>query len=307
MTGGQPGLSDDDNIQARPTVTLLRDFDPCFDQVKEEEGDSHGNEEDDEATEVEELYDQIDEITISGQTEVVMDSPPKAKPRKKFPIGSPKKINFGPPKPPRNFNYSSTTKDEESKTKDIRDLSSRLKTMLSESNLVRAIKKSDVEATEKAAGDDHRAEKELCARQRNTAASENIYVTVPFLPSEEDETTPPPLPTCPPPARVKERAVTMYENVWVEPPAGPPLPPRAGAAEPPTKTGKLEEIFFARKVSQESLGSPHSNPGKLHLTGELDVPSLQSQLISDYKFSSPHHQKTESVGSESSGSLYSGI
>ena len=291
---------------ARPTVTLLRDFDPCFDQVEEEEeGDSHGNEEDDEATEGEELYDQIDEITISGQAEVVVDPPPKAKPRKKFPIGSPKKINFGPPKPPRNFNYSSTTKDEESKPKEIRDIPSRLKSLLSESNLVRAITKSDVEAAEKAAGDDQKAEKELCAKQRNTAATENIYVTVPFLPAEEDETTPPPLPSCPPPApaRVKDRAVTMYENVWVEPPSGPPLPPRAGASEPPTKTGKLEEIFFNRKVSQESLGSPNSNTGKL-------VPSLSAlplQLISDYKFYPPHHQKTESVGSESSGSLYSGI
>ena len=267
MTGGQPALTDDDNLVARPTVTLLRDFDPCFDQV--EEADSHGNEEEDEAIEVEELYDQIDENTISGEGEVVTDPTPQAKPRKKFPIGSPKKINFGPPKPPRNFNYSSTKKDEESKAMEMRDIPSRLKTMLSESNLVRAIKKSDVEAAEKAVGDDHKAEKEMCAKQRNTAPTENIYVTVPFLPTDDDETTPPPLPTCPPPASKKERPVTMYENVWVEPPTVPPLPPRVGPAEPPTKTGKLEEIFFNRKVSQESLGSPNSSTGKLQLTGPI--------------------------------------
>ena len=267
MSGGPTARAEDDRIVARPTVTLLRDFDPCFDQV--EEADSPGTEEEDEAIEVEELYDQIDEITISG--EVVMDPTPKAKPRKKFPIGSPKKINFGPPKPPRNFNYSSTKKEEESKPLEMRDIPSRLKSMLSESNLVRAIKKSDVEAAEKAAGDDQRAEKELCARQSSTAASENIYVTVPFLPQDEDEPAPPPLPTSKPPARKNDRPVTMYENVWVEPPAGPPLPPRAVGAEPTTKTGKLEEIFFHRKISQESLASPNSTTGKLQLTCELGV------------------------------------
>ena len=148
---GHPALAGEDQVLSRPTVTLLRDFDPCFDQV--EEGDSNGNdedednEEDDEAIEVEELYDQINEITVSG--EAVMDTPPKAKPRKKFPIGSPKKINFGPPKPPRNFYYSSTKKEEDPRAKEMRDIPSRLKTMLSESNLVRAIKKSDVEPAEK--------------------------------------------------------------------------------------------------------------------------------------------------------------
>ena len=296
---GQPGLADDQNIVPRPTVTLLRDFDPCFDQL--EEGESNGNDEDDEGLEVEELYDQIDEITISA--EVGMDPSPKAKPRKKFPIGSPKKINFGPPKPPRNFYYSSTKIEEDSKAGEMRDLPSRLKTMLSESNLMRAITKSDVETAEKAGGE-QKAEKELCARQRGSPATENIYVTVPFLPTEEEEeVTPPPLPSSKPPASKNERPVTMYENVWVEPPTGPPLPPRA---EPPTKTGRLEEIFFNRKVSQESLGSPSSSAGKLRLTVTTWACCDPSELISDYKLHSPHHQKTESVGSESSGSLYSG-
>ena len=315
---GLPALANDPNIVARPTVTLLRDFDPCFDQV--EEGESNENEDDEEAIEVEELYDQIDEITISG--EVGMDPTPKAKPRKKFPIGSPKKINFGPPKPPRNFNYSATNEESKTKeTKELRDIPSRLKTMLSESNLVRAITKSDLEAAVKAAGGEQKAEKELCARQKGTAATENIYVTVPFLPTEkeeeeeeveEEEVAPPPLPASKPPASKSERSVTMYENVWVEPPAGPPagppLPPRAVSGEHPTKTGRLEEIFFNRKVSQESLGSPNSSPGKLRLTVQTCacVPS-ENMIISDYKFYTPHHQKTESVGSESSGSLYSGI
>ena len=68
--------------------------------------------------------------------------------------------------------------------------------------------------------------------------------------------------------------MTMYENVWVEPVQGPPLPPRLKTSQSEasivsrdtvstnqsTKTGRLEEIFNNRKQSQESLVS-HASGG----------------------------------------------
>ena len=70
----------------------------------------------------------------------------------------------------------------------------------------------------------------------------------------------------------------MYENVWVEADKGregPPLPPRVirmsgtrrAEEARDTKTGRLEEIFTNRKMSQESLAS-HGNSGRFenHLT-----------------------------------------
>ena len=73
----------------------------------------------------------------------------------------------------------------------------------------------------------------------------------------------------------------MYENVWVEADKGregPPLPPRVirmsgtrrAEEARDTKTGRLEEIFTNRKMSQESLAShgSHGNSGGVenHLT-----------------------------------------
>ena len=241
---GRPVLNDE-QIVPRPTVTLLRDFDPCFDDLEEEDDADDGQE-------VDELYDQIDEITVRQE---VNDEPvPKVKPRTKFPVGSPKKINFGPPKPPRNFYYNSTKEDEEPKTKESKVSPKSLKTMFSESNLVKAMKKCEAERTVEEPS-------ELCKKQPEQVVAENIYVTV-SAPTQPD-TPPPPLPSSrPPPART-ERPVTMYENVWVEPQCLPPLPPRAPAeaSHTATKTGKLEEIFFSKKMSQESLVSHNSSAG----------------------------------------------
>ena len=78
----------------------------------------------------------------------------------------------------------------------------------------------------------------------------------------------------------------MYENVWVEPGVSPltgqapPLPPRltgmSGTKRPEeareTKTGRLEEIFNTRKMSQESLTS--------HASGSGENICLVSSLIS---------------------------
>ena len=60
----------------------------------------------------------------------------------------------------------------------------------------------------------------------------------------------------------------QYENVWVEPDKareGPPLPPRVirtrrtqETEARDTKTGRLEEIFTSRKMSQESLIASNS-------------------------------------------------
>ena len=251
---GRPVL-DDGQIVPRPTVTLLRDFDPCFDDLEEEEDNG------DLEQEVDELYDQID--AMAGRQEVRDDSVPKVMPRTKFPVGSPKKINFGPPKPPRNFNYSSIKEDEESKPKETKVSPKSLKAMLSESNLLKAMKKSD--SSPGAPAD----QKDFCKKQTDKAATENIYVTVPFSSSSEvdlvtERQTPPPLPSSRPPVLKPDRTVTMYENVWVEPQSLPPIPPRTGveaASHTATKTGKLEEIFFNKKMSQESLVSHNSSAG----------------------------------------------
>ena len=243
---GRPVL-DGQNIVPRPTVTLLRDFDPCFDDLEEEDNLDRDHEE------VDELYDQINEIAATQ--EVTVDSPPKVKPRTKFPVGSPKKINFGPPKPPRNFNYTSIKEDGEVPTKETKASQKSLKTMLSESNLVRALKKSEEKEVEEDPG--------LCKKQTDQPAVENIYVTIPRSSPPESQ-TPPPLPSSRPPAMSAERPLTLYENVWVEGHCLPPVPPRTeSVSHSATKTGKLEEIFFSKKMSQESLVSHNSSGGGL--------------------------------------------
>ena len=139
--------------------------------------------------------------------------------------------------------------------------------MLSDSNLLRRDTKTP-------------DQEDLCKKPDMAAGSgENIYITVPVM-NTNDATSdtsdtqgneahspspPPPLPTSQPPTTRWGKGVTMYENVWVEPLEGPPLPPRANKPTEGiviTKTGKLEEIFSnrSRKMSQESLVS-HGSSG----------------------------------------------
>ena len=241
------------NIVPKPTITLLRNFDPCF-GTHEEDNDNDCDISEELSPEYEDcdvIYDQIDEFKMDknpSQSDFAM-------PKVKFPVGSPKKINFGPPKPPRNFPPS--PKKEEARTP-VKPSSSvrNLKSMLSESAL---LKRGGQAAAE--------ARVSPCP----VAGEDNIYVTAPVWLSRDATTdpgspgpspSPPPLPSTLPPSAPPPPRPQMYENVWVEPPCpapapGPPqLPPRAGAA---TKTGRLEEIFNSRKQSQESVASHGSS------------------------------------------------
>ena len=268
----------DENIEIdlipKPTMTLLRDFDPCYD-IEENDVESDADcdviDKGDNGS-CEAIYDQIDEMKLSNDNspttepdDLIDESKlPIVKPRTKFPLGSPKKLNFGPPKPPRNFNYSSKSPEP---PKSGPSPMKGLRSMLSDSNLLRRDTKTP-------------DQEDLCKKPDMAAGSgENIYITVPVM-NTNDATSdtsdtqgneahspspPPPLPTSQPPTTRRGKGVTMYENVWVEPLEGPPLPPRANKPTEGiviTKTGKLEEIFSnrSRKMSQESLVS-HGSSG----------------------------------------------
>ena len=165
-------------------MTLLRDFDPCFDTT-EEISDNDDN-----------IYDQIDEKESSN---IKNKTPPTAKPRTKFPSQerSPKKINFGPPKPPRSFSPAYEQQSREvsprqaspqdagvsSKKGSPQQVSPRrpsrtsptlqgLKTMLSESNM---LKKTVKPVTLNNVDADH--DHDL----RPVTSDENMYVQVPVL------------------------------------------------------------------------------------------------------------------------------
>ena len=257
------------NIVPKPTITLLRNFDPCFGTQEEDNEDNDCDVSEDLSPEYEDcdvIYDQIDDLKID-KSPIQSDL---AIPKIKFPVGSPKKINFGPPKPPRNFPPS--PKKEEVRTP-VKPSSSvrNLKSMLSESSLLKRGGKAAAEAR---------------VSPSPVAGEDNIYVTAPVWHSRDATTdpgaspSPPPLPSTLPPSAPPPPRPQMYENVWVEPLAGPPLPPRANKPTEGivinnkqanndgtvvTKTGKLEEIFSnrSRKMSQESLVSHGSAPGRL--------------------------------------------
>ena len=154
----------DDEAPRRPTMTLLRDFDPCFDTTDEEHVDV--------------IYDQIDE----GDTRL-----PVPRPRTKLPPQEQsKKINFGPsfsgkgpPKPPRSFSPSqdpsksnSSPTSSPSKPPKSSPTLQGLKSMLSESNI---LKKSP---------QDSYMYRKSPAELHNSEA-ENIYIQVPVLDSRD--------------------------------------------------------------------------------------------------------------------------
>merc|ERR1711892_476135 len=183
---------------------------------------------------------------------------PKAMPRTKFPKGSPKKINFGPPKPPRSFNYLPLDKsdeeeiqeskigkkiEEEKSKKEQKKVDSTkkgaknvLKAQLSDNNFFRSSKNSkhSPNKNETKCQNDSNIEKDSLKKDTNAdEANENIYVTIPvhkvsdISDNSPDESprppssTPPPLPlTLPPKSLENKNNPTMYENVWVEPDTG---------------------------------------------------------------------------------------
>jgi len=269
---GKPILGNGE-IVPRPTMTLLRDFDPCFDDEEENIYAQNPDHDDVDIGKVHdisnEIYDQIDEMKVTQPNEKSLQAP-KAKPRTKFPRGPPKKINFGPPKPPRSFNYSplgksdeeeiqenqhrNTVKEEKSKLEqknpDLPKKSAKnvLKAQLSDNNFFRTSKNSKHSAS----NNENKCQKNLRTEkdQHSDEVVENIYVTIPVHKisdiseaSQEDSprppsSTPPPLPLSLPPKSIEDpKKPTMYENVWVEPITGsisldlPPVPPRLGSLE----------------------------------------------------------------------------
>jgi len=133
-----------DDIVPKPTVTLLRDFDPCY-EVEETESEATASNDALDVQDIEDLPDDLPEDetddNFEADTEAIIkeeeEDPPKPSPRdekskkfpgsKKFPaLVTPKRINFGggghnvtpgsgPPKPPRSYDYYATAEEEANK------------------------------------------------------------------------------------------------------------------------------------------------------------------------------------------------
>jgi len=362
-TTGKPVLEDGE-IVPRPTMTLLRDFDPCFD-VEEENiyGQTEDNVDAEKVHDISnEIYDHIEDKKVDQPNET--KNHPKALPRTKFPKGPPKKINFGPPKPPRNFNYQPLDKSDEDEVKEEKDLENlgkgknisstadppkrsvkkALQSQISENSFFSKTSKNSSHS--KTNNDSVKEKKDSLKGQKNDEEiNENIYVSVPvhkisdISDSSIEESprppssSPPPLPLTLPPKFVDDNnKPTMYENVWVEPNTGsisldlPPVPPRMGSSESTdrgreksqdspveservsdtlshqvvnsdpfksdrfqhcdTKTGKLEGIFFSRKMSQESLVSHGSETVKPKFINHQKSESIDSGSSSSYSLTS---------------------
>ena len=150
---------------------------------------------------------------------VITSKPEKSNQKgpKKLPLASPKKINFGaakdpngPPKPPRNFDYSSLADDKAAPRKERKLKSPR--EMLSKSKKDKTVGELNGEVNQL----------KSCDRDESVEREENMYVTLPSRqednssPSKKSATpSPPPLPSSLPPSASKPKQ-TMYENVWIE-------------------------------------------------------------------------------------------
>ena len=308
---GRPIVGDGE-VVPRPTQTLLRDFDPCH---LAEEAEEHAREmAEREVTNT--LYDSMDQLSISsGATPRPGREPPAPRPRNKVPAVV-KKINFGPPKPPRSFNYSQLGKSDEedsqmcdkpiknyspsdekpsSRKSDVpmspkKSAKNKVKQQLDDLSLFRASRR-------KGGRKDSLKEEE----EEEVRREENLYVTLPLnrlshtsdsSPEESPRPPsepPPPLPITGPPGSRQPRT-SVYENVWVEQCSPlPPVPARPARREagqdkvspgsdgPQTKTHLLDSRFQGRKASLESLASQRTRS----------------------------HTKSESIDSGSSASSYS--
>ena len=166
VRGGGGGGSEK-NCPQKPTMTLLRAFDPCFDIVKKEddafeERDEKSHTDDDSDN----LYDKIDELKAAESPRAV-PSPPAVKPRSVTSTPSPK--NIGPPKPPRNYNYPPKTEVAET----ISPAKKGLKSMISESNIFKRSPRCDEDPESVEVGTKN------LEREFPSGGSENIYVTAP--------------------------------------------------------------------------------------------------------------------------------
>ena len=158
------GGSEKSSYTQKPTMTLLRTFDPCFDKIEkeaviEERDEKNSSDEDEEKNhavyeECDNLYAKIDELKESSPSRNI------ASPQTTV---SPRKTNIGPPKPPRSFNHPTTsgTEPEEKLSPSKKGLKSRI----SEGNLFRRSPRGD--------------EKGSSVPDSASEGSENIYVTAP--------------------------------------------------------------------------------------------------------------------------------
>ena len=121
VTGGGGGGSEKSSYSQRPTMTLLRTFDPCFDKtekeavIEEQDEKNDDSDRDDEKNhseydEADNLYAKIDELKSSTPSPRNVDTPRSID--NSPPNLSPKKANIGPPKPPRSFNHQQNIKKE---------------------------------------------------------------------------------------------------------------------------------------------------------------------------------------------------
>ena len=167
----------------------------------------------DRTNKISEQSDDIDEIKAKNKEDVKehdSKESPKSSDTKKIKFGSPKRFNFGPPKPPRQFEYSSLLTSAKDK-----------------------LGKKDGKTTSpkelKMGKGKHKKEDDNGDNDESTVISENLYVTLPcdknrrlseerVSPRDKGSTPspqPPPLPVSAPPAAIKPKQ-TMYENVWLE-------------------------------------------------------------------------------------------
>ena len=158
------GGSEKSSYTQKPTMTLLRTFDPCFDKIEKEavieERDEKNNSDEDEEKnhivyeECDSLYAKIDELKESSPTRNI------ASPQTTV---SPRRTNIGPPKPPRSFNHPTTSETEPEEK--LSPSKKGLKSRISEGNLFRRSPRGD--------------EKASSVPNSASEGSENIYVTAP--------------------------------------------------------------------------------------------------------------------------------
>ena len=228
---------------------FFRDFDPCFGSEVLEEADSDLNIsvdiEDEEQDVAEAGLGVLPNESNNKSTPPVEDHERQTAPVEKkkssplrFPIGSPKKINFGPkkaaesgggpPKPPRSYDYAPLLEESSKSSGGGR------KTPL---DLLSSKMRKGSSSGGGGGKSDELDEFKSCDSENKTAeerAEENLYVTLPVSPRDTHspasltppfrESPPPPLPATLPPS-AKPKQTTMYENVWIESQPPPAIPP----------------------------------------------------------------------------------
>ena len=139
----------------------------------------------------------------------------------KFPPGSPKKINFGPPKPPRNFDYA--TSPEEKRLSEIPEEPKKERKLKSPRDLLfNKSKKSRSPPKDRSSPDAKNCAVKMLDDIDDGPREENLYVTLPECKDDisgspvntpPPASTPPPLPSSLPPSATKpkqESSVSMH-------------------------------------------------------------------------------------------------